>query len=152
MYNVEVLMTGGEAAYAKHNSNAGDVIADQSFGRDGVNRGQGFVRNTPQAYTHFTYETSGRQMIVCDIQVGAGPPQHWGAIHNMESLWWLCSLRTWHCTTRFLVTLTDVLHVHIGCRGPVHRPTSAHRGRRGLRAGELRAGWLAQVPVLPPLQ
>eukprot|EP01051_Picozoa_sp_SAG22_P002976 SAG22_NODE_138_length_18031_cov_5.796621_24_plen_76_part_00 len=61
-------MTGGAAAYAKHNSNAGDVIADQTFGRDGANQGHGFVRNTPQAYSHFTYEASGRQMIVCDIQ------------------------------------------------------------------------------------
>ena len=33
---VEVLMTGGEQVYAKHNSNAGDVLADTTHGRAAV--------------------------------------------------------------------------------------------------------------------
>jgi hypothetical protein len=40
-----------------------------------ANRGQNsrdpkmqFVRNTPQAFSHFTYEDSGQCMVVCDIQ------------------------------------------------------------------------------------
>ena len=27
-----------------------------------------FVRNTPQAFSHFTYQHSDGQMVVCDIQ------------------------------------------------------------------------------------
>ena len=55
--------------YSKHNSNAGGVIEDRSGGRAvAANHGHGFIRNTPQAYSHFTYEKSQRRLVVCDIQ------------------------------------------------------------------------------------
>lgn len=59
-FNVEVMMTPGkhghiDAIYAKHNSNAGAVLEDRTGGRGAAaNHGEGFIRNTPQAYSHFT--------------------------------------------------------------------------------------------------
>ena len=50
LYNVEVLF-GGQ--YEKHNTNGGAVTSD---------------RNTPQAYSHFSFVASNKQMCVCDIQ------------------------------------------------------------------------------------
>jgi hypothetical protein len=41
-------------AYRKHNNNFGFVSEDE--------------RNTPQAFSHFTYEASNRKLLVCDIQ------------------------------------------------------------------------------------
>jgi hypothetical protein len=43
-----------EGSYRKHNNNFGYVSEDD--------------RNTPQAFSHFTYEASNHQMLVCDIQ------------------------------------------------------------------------------------
>eukprot|EP00479_Gromia_sphaerica_P007603 TRINITY_DN258_c0_g1_i1.p1 TRINITY_DN258_c0_g1~~TRINITY_DN258_c0_g1_i1.p1 ORF type:complete len:255 (+),score=46.81 TRINITY_DN258_c0_g1_i1:923-1687(+) len=43
-----------EGSYRKHNNNFGYVDDDE--------------RNTPQAFSHFTYEVSKRQMLMCDIQ------------------------------------------------------------------------------------
>jgi len=40
--------------YRKHNNNYGFVNDDE--------------RNTPQAFSHFSYEVSGKQLLVCDIQ------------------------------------------------------------------------------------
>lgn len=40
--------------YRKHNNNRGFVSEDE--------------RNTPQAFSHFTYEISGHDILVCDIQ------------------------------------------------------------------------------------
>jgi hypothetical protein len=54
--NVEPLMVG---AYEKHNDNSGGVYTDH---------GLGFTRNTPQTYSHFTWESSRRSLIVCDVQ------------------------------------------------------------------------------------
>ena len=51
LYNVEVLFHGDK--YEKHNTNAGGVTSD---------------RNTPQAYTHFSFVASNKRMCVCDIQ------------------------------------------------------------------------------------
>lgn len=51
LYNVEVLFHGDK--YEKHNTNAGGVTSD---------------RNTPQAFSHFTFAASGKQLCVCDIQ------------------------------------------------------------------------------------
>ena len=48
---VEHFITG---AYRKHNNNFGYVDEDE--------------RNTPQAFSHFTYEASNHQLLVCDIQ------------------------------------------------------------------------------------
>ena len=44
-----------EGEYVKHNNNAGWV--------NDVN-----ARNTPNAFSHFTFEVSNRQLLVCDIQ------------------------------------------------------------------------------------
>eukprot|EP00123_Amoebidium_parasiticum_P003471 comp14778_c0_seq1/m.11203 comp14778_c0_seq1/g.11203 ORF comp14778_c0_seq1/g.11203 comp14778_c0_seq1/m.11203 type:complete len:457 (-) comp14778_c0_seq1:221-1591(-) len=43
-----------EGVYRKHNNNAGFVDPDD--------------RNTPQAFSHFTYEASNHSVLVCDIQ------------------------------------------------------------------------------------
>ena len=43
-----------EGVYRKHNNNYGYVNE--------------YERNTPQAFSHFTYETSGKKLIVVDIQ------------------------------------------------------------------------------------
>lgn len=48
---VELYIAG---VYRKHNNNYGFVNEDE--------------RNTPQAFSHFTYEASGRRVLVCDIQ------------------------------------------------------------------------------------
>ena len=40
--------------YRKHNNNRGYVSDDE--------------RNTPQAFSHFTYEASNHRIIICDIQ------------------------------------------------------------------------------------
>ncbi|XP_065055231.1 eukaryotic elongation factor 2 kinase-like [Rhopilema esculentum] len=45
-----------EGKYVKYNSNSGYVLADLNF------------RMTPQAFSHFTFERSGHQLIVVDIQ------------------------------------------------------------------------------------
>ena len=52
---------------------AEQVLEDDTGDRKSVNQGKGFVRNTPQAYTHFTYESSGRKLVVCDIQGVSSP-------------------------------------------------------------------------------
>ena len=41
--------------YRKHNNNFGYVSEDE--------------RNTPQAFSHFSYEVSSHKILVCDIQV-----------------------------------------------------------------------------------
>ncbi|XP_052761871.1 eukaryotic elongation factor 2 kinase-like isoform X2 [Mya arenaria] len=51
LYHCEHLIEGN---YIKYNSNSGFVDAK--------------LRNTPQAFSHFTFERSGHQMIVVDIQ------------------------------------------------------------------------------------
>jgi elongation factor 2 kinase len=48
---VERYITG---EYRKHNNNFGYVSEDE--------------RNTPQAFSHFTYEASNQQLLICDIQ------------------------------------------------------------------------------------
>lgn len=50
--NVELYLSG---SYKKHNNNFGYVDDDDE-------------RNTPQAFSHFTYEASDKQLIVVDIQ------------------------------------------------------------------------------------
>jgi hypothetical protein len=44
-----------EGPYRKHNNNFGYVSEDE--------------RNTPQAFSHFTYEVSNHTVLICDIQV-----------------------------------------------------------------------------------
>ena len=43
-----------DGSYRKYNSNFGFVSEDE--------------RNTPQAFSHFTYEASQRQILLCDVQ------------------------------------------------------------------------------------
>ncbi|EGC31431.1 hypothetical protein DICPUDRAFT_95520 [Dictyostelium purpureum] len=50
LYGIELFMKG---EFKKQNSNFGSVLSD---------------RNTPQAFSHFTYECSGHDMLVIDIQ------------------------------------------------------------------------------------
>jgi hypothetical protein len=54
--SVEPLLSGD---YEKHNDNDGGIFPDNALK---------FVRNTPQAFSHFTFQKSGGQMVVCDIQ------------------------------------------------------------------------------------
>ncbi len=56
LYNVEPLLEG---AYEKHNDNSGGVYQSAQLH---------FQRNTPQAFSHFTWEASGKRCVVCDIQ------------------------------------------------------------------------------------
>jgi elongation factor 2 kinase len=51
MFGVENFIDG---EYRKHNNNFGFVSEDE--------------RNTPQAFSHFTYECSSHKLLVCDIQ------------------------------------------------------------------------------------
>eukprot|EP01052_Picozoa_sp_SAG31_P023499 SAG31_NODE_1942_length_6858_cov_7.808404_4_plen_135_part_00 len=60
LYNIEPLMKG---TYVKHNDNSGGIYPGQQ-----QQAGGGFVRNTPQCFSHFSWEWSHRQLIVCDIQ------------------------------------------------------------------------------------
>lgn len=45
-----------EGKYIKYNSNSGYVLQDET------------LRCSPQAFSHFTFERSGHQLIVVDIQ------------------------------------------------------------------------------------
>ena len=54
VYHVEHFMEG---EYIKYNGNSGYV------------EGMNFCRQTPQAFSHFTFERSGHEIIVVDIQV-----------------------------------------------------------------------------------
>jgi hypothetical protein len=81
LFSVEPLLSG---AYEKHNANDGGIFTAQgsssSGGGSGGSRSAGvraaggsnpklqFVRNTPQAFSHFTYAHSEGRMVVCDIQ------------------------------------------------------------------------------------
>jgi len=56
MCNIEPLMEGH---YEKHNDNDGNIFMDKKVE---------FVRNTPQAFSHFTWEQSGNRLVVCDVQ------------------------------------------------------------------------------------
>jgi len=56
LFNVEPLLTG---EYEKHNDNSGGVYQSTALH---------FQRNTPQAFSHFTWEASGKTLCVCDIQ------------------------------------------------------------------------------------
>jgi len=56
--------------YRKYNSNYGFVSEDE--------------RNTPQAFAHFTYEASKRQVLICDIQ-GVGDMYTDPQIHSIDS-------------------------------------------------------------------
>ncbi len=51
LFSVEPYISGD---YVKHNNNYGDVEEDS--------------RNTPQAFSHFTFEASDRKLLVVDIQ------------------------------------------------------------------------------------
>jgi len=62
LYNVEPLLKG---AYEKHNDNDGGIFTQGQNSRDPKMQ---FVRNTPQAFSHFTFANSGGKMVVCDIQ------------------------------------------------------------------------------------
>eukprot|EP01105_Mastigella_eilhardi_P016939 TRINITY_DN3889_c0_g1_i1.p1 TRINITY_DN3889_c0_g1~~TRINITY_DN3889_c0_g1_i1.p1 ORF type:complete len:356 (-),score=65.46 TRINITY_DN3889_c0_g1_i1:255-1322(-) len=57
--------------YRKHNNNFGYVNDEE--------------RNTPQAFSHFTYEASNHQLLICDIQ-GVGDVYTDPQIHTTESL------------------------------------------------------------------
>ena len=60
LFHVEHYMDG---PYIKYNSNSGFV--DDKHGPE---------RSTPQALSHFTFERSGHQLVVVDIQVNFQPP------------------------------------------------------------------------------
>lgn len=61
---MEKFITG---EYRKHNNNCKKIIF--SFSQPWT---VGFVsdeeRNTPQAFSHFTYESSAHKLLICDIQ------------------------------------------------------------------------------------
>ncbi|XP_031558636.1 eukaryotic elongation factor 2 kinase-like [Actinia tenebrosa] len=61
-----------EGVYKKYNSNSGFVLRDET------------LRSTPQAFSHFTFERSGHQMIVVDIQ-GVGDLYTDPQIHTADS-------------------------------------------------------------------
>eukprot|EP01103_Thecamoeba_quadrilineata_P015906 TRINITY_DN5166_c0_g1_i2.p1 TRINITY_DN5166_c0_g1~~TRINITY_DN5166_c0_g1_i2.p1 ORF type:complete len:168 (-),score=28.83 TRINITY_DN5166_c0_g1_i2:164-667(-) len=67
-WSVEKFMEGH---YRKHNNNYGYV--------------SGKGRNTPQAFSHWTYESSNRKFLVCDIQ-GVGDLYTDPQIHTTEDL------------------------------------------------------------------
>jgi hypothetical protein len=56
LFNVEPLLRG---AYEKHNDNDGGIFTQGQNSRDPKMQ---FVRNTPQAFSHFTYDDSRGQM------------------------------------------------------------------------------------------
>eukprot|EP01089_Gocevia_fonbrunei_P007153 TRINITY_DN18206_c0_g1_i1.p1 TRINITY_DN18206_c0_g1~~TRINITY_DN18206_c0_g1_i1.p1 ORF type:complete len:508 (+),score=55.93 TRINITY_DN18206_c0_g1_i1:150-1526(+) len=58
-----------EGPYRKHNNNYGYVSDDE--------------RNTPQAFSHFTYEASKKTLLICDIQ-GVNDSYTDPQIHNRE--------------------------------------------------------------------
>ena len=53
LYHVENFIEGN---YVKYNSNSGFVLGDDTH------------RQTPQAFSHFTFERSGHEIMVVDIQ------------------------------------------------------------------------------------
>eukprot|EP00961_Rhodomonas_salina_P180821 2440406-Rhodomonas_salina.2 len=55
LVNVEPILAG---KYVKHNDNDGHVDTDDMV---------------PQAFSHFSWEKSKRKLLICDIQVRAGP-------------------------------------------------------------------------------
>ncbi|XP_047143201.1 eukaryotic elongation factor 2 kinase isoform X1 [Hydra vulgaris] len=55
MYHIENFIEGN---YVKYNSNTGFVLHEEDT----------HVRATPQAFSHFTFERSGHQLIIVDIQ------------------------------------------------------------------------------------
>jgi elongation factor 2 kinase len=57
LYYVENFIEGH---YVKYNSNSGFVLAE--------NEAQAIRRQTPQAFSHFTFERSGHEIMVVDIQ------------------------------------------------------------------------------------
>ncbi|VDD79826.1 unnamed protein product [Mesocestoides corti] len=67
-YHIERYMDG---EYCKYNSNSG-FVADQ-------------LRNTPQAFSHFTFERSGHRLLVVDIQ-GVGDLYTDPQIHTADGL------------------------------------------------------------------
>jgi len=66
---VEKFITGSGSKYRKHNNNFGYVSEDE--------------RNTPQAFSHFTYEASAHTMLVVDIQ-GVGDMYTDPQIHTIR--------------------------------------------------------------------
>lgn len=56
LYHVENFIEGH---YVKYNSNSGFVLEDEA---------QAIRRQTPQAFSHFTFERSGHEIMVVDIQ------------------------------------------------------------------------------------
>jgi len=60
-----------EGSYRKHNNNYG-YVSDAE-------------RNTPQAFSHFTYEASNHKMMICDIQ-GVGDLYTDPQMHTEESM------------------------------------------------------------------
>ena len=56
-----------EGDYVKYNSNGGFV--DDGITEDGKGTtAQGYLRSTPQAFSHFTYQASGKRLMVVDMQ------------------------------------------------------------------------------------
>lgn len=57
------------ASFVKHNNNTGGVLTE---------------RNTPQAFSHFSYEASERQLIVVDVQgkPASSNPRCRGPLHR----------------------------------------------------------------------
>ena len=60
-----------DGVYRKHNNNFGYVSEEE--------------RNTPQAFSHYTYEASGRQILICDIQ-GVGDRYTDPQIHSYDGV------------------------------------------------------------------
>ena len=60
-----------DGVYRKHNNNFGYVSEEE--------------RNTPQAFSHYTYEASGRRILICDIQ-GVGDRYTDPQVHSCDGV------------------------------------------------------------------
>lgn len=71
--------------YHKHNNNYGFVSEDDRY--NFLTWAIFFIvcRNTPQAFSHFTYEASSHSLLVCDIQ-GVGDMYTDPQVHTMDGM------------------------------------------------------------------
>lgn len=80
IFSVERFVSG---EYIKHNSNSGFVGAMDMDEHAGERTKHVHVRNTPQAFSHFSWHHSGGQLIVVDIQ-GVGDLLTDPQIHTLD--------------------------------------------------------------------
>jgi hypothetical protein len=74
-----------EGDYIKYNSNSGFV--EEGVSEDGTHlEAQGYLRRTPQAFSHYTYEQSGKRCMVVDMQ-GVGDLMTDPQMHTIDQSW-----------------------------------------------------------------